>query len=76
MVDNKILQLLLDKLTKLEKDLASFRKETKEGFEKVHDRLDTQGRQVAYLEDDAPTREEFDELDGRVRKVEKKIVLV
>lgn len=33
-------------------------------------RIDKLGRQFAYLEDDTPTREEFDGLEKRVDKIE------
>jgi hypothetical protein len=33
-------------------------------------RIDKIGPQVARLEDDTPTREEFDDLDNRVKKLE------
>lgn len=36
-------------------------------------RIDKLGRQLAYLEDDAPTREEFDNLEKRVDNVEHKV---
>ena len=36
-------------------------------------RLDKLGKQLAYLEDDTPTREENDKLEERVAKVEKTI---
>lgn len=36
-------------------------------------RLDKIGRQLAYLEDDAPTRDEFDNLEERVDKIEEKV---
>ena len=35
-------------------------------------RLDNIGRQLAYLEDDAPTREEFDSLEKRVDNIEQR----
>lgn len=35
-------------------------------------RMDKLGNQLAYLEDDAPTREEFDDLEKRVGNVEQK----
>lgn len=35
-------------------------------------RIDKIGKQVAFLEDDAPTREEFDNLEDRVGKLERK----
>ena len=38
----------------------------------VENRLDNIGKQLAYLEDDAPTREEFDGLEKRVGKLERK----
>ena len=44
-------------------------------FEKnLTSRIDKLGRQLAYLEDDAPTREEHDNLEKRVVKVEQKPV--
>src|SRR5438132_428092 len=35
-------------------------------------RLDKIGKQLAYLEDDTPTREEFDKLENRVVEIENK----
>ncbi len=43
----------------------------KNGFKEVHERLDTQGKHLAYLDDDAPTRKEFDGVVKRVEKIEK-----
>lgn len=43
---------------------------------KLTDRLDKIGRQLAYLEDDAPTREEFDKLEGRIDQLEQKVTSV
>lgn len=39
-------------------------------------RIDKLGKQLAYLEDDTPTREEYDELEKRVDKIEQKAVSV
>ena len=39
-------------------------------FDEVDQRLDKQGAQLAYLEEDAPTREEHDALEKRVEKIE------
>lgn len=36
------------------------------------EKIDNIGRQLAYLEDDAPTREEFSKLEKRVCKLEQK----
>jgi len=41
--------------------------------ERLTNRIDKIGSQLAYLEDDAPTREEHDNLEKRVAKVEKVI---
>lgn len=50
---------LENKLDKVEKNLTN--------------RIDRLGKQLAYLEDDAPTREEYDNLVGRVDKIEQKV---
>ena len=39
-------------------------------------RIDKVGRQLAYLEDDTPTREEYDKLEKRVNKLEHKAISV
>lgn len=39
-------------------------------------RIDRLGKQIAYLEDDTPTREEFDKLENRVDKMEQKVVSI
>ena len=51
------------KLDRLEKKVDG-------GFKKVNERIDKLGKSLAYLEDDAPTRDEFDVLTGRVDKIE------
>ncbi len=58
------------KFAKSDKKIDVLRKEMKEGFAEVNKRLDKQGTQLAYLEDDAPTREEHDDLEKRVEKIE------
>lgn len=55
----------------LKEELTILREETRDGFREVHKRLDKQGQQLAYLDDDAPTREEHDGLVKRVEKLEK-----
>ena len=42
---------------------------------KLTGKLDKIGRQLAYLEDDTPTREEFDNLENRVDNIEQKATL-
>lgn len=39
---------------------------------KLTTRIDKIGKQLAYIEDDAPTREEFGKLEKRVDKLEQK----
>jgi hypothetical protein len=46
------------------------------GVEKIlTDRIDRLGKQLAFLEDDAPTREEFDTLKNKVDKIGHKVTL-
>lgn len=46
-----------------------------DGVEKrLTERIDKLGKQIAYLEDDTPTREEFDGLTSRVDKIEKNFI--
>jgi len=61
---------LSEKIDKVDKKVGVLEKKIDEGFEKVNRRLDKQGAQLAYLEDDAPTIREFDKLGKRVAKLE------
>lgn len=61
---------LLGEISKLDVKLESFRQEVNNKFDEVNKRLDKQGAQLAYLEDDAPTREEHANLEKRVEKIE------
>ena len=70
MNDTKILQTIVDSIASLRKEMLEGFKRIDDNLEKVHERLDKQGEQLAYLEDDAPTREEFDQLENRVKKLE------
>jgi len=72
MSDNKLLQAILDGQTSIKKEVGDLKEEMKRGFENVNERLDKQGAQLAYLEDDAPTRDEHDDLEKRVGKLENK----
>ena len=67
---------LLEEIAKLSKKLdnesGSLRREMKDGFTEVHKRLDKQGAQLAFLEEDTPTREEHDGLERRVGKIEQR----
>lgn len=74
---------LLKKIDDLDKKFTAKFDDVDRRFAKVDKRFDTLernltkridklGRQLAYLEDDTPTREEHDELAKRVRKLEQK----
>lgn len=67
--DTKILQSILDGQVSIRKDIKRVEKS-------LTARIDKIGKAVAYLEDDAPTREEHDELEDRVEKVEVQIASV
>lgn len=54
------------KIEKLDKKIDSVEKN-------LTNRIDKLGLQLAYLEDDTPTREDFDHLADRVDKIEQKI---
>lgn len=73
MSDTKILQAILDGQKLIRDDIKSLEEKTDKGFKDVNSRLDKQGKSLAYLEDDAPTIAEFDKLEKRVNKVEKKL---
>jgi peptidoglycan hydrolase CwlO-like protein len=55
MSDTKILQLVLDKVTTVDKKIDEVKEEVKENGKRI-DRL---GLDLARLQDDAPTIEEF-----------------
>lgn len=66
-----MLQVLIKGQDALKEELAVLREETRKGFRETHERLDKQGRQLAYLDDDAPTQEAHEGLIKRVEKIEK-----
>jgi len=68
--DTKLIQAILDGQKVLSNKIDKIDRKVDEGFEKVNDRLDKQGAQLAYLEDDAPTIKEFNQLKRKVIKLE------
>lgn len=83
MSDTKMLQAIINGQKALEErlmgEIGKVRKDIKNVDVKVErngERLDVLGLQLAELEDDSPTREEFDDLDKRVKRVEKSIASV
>ena len=68
--DTKMLQVILDKVTKLDKKVDTGFKEVKEEILENRKRIDKFGYELAELSDDAPTIEEFDDLEKRATKLE------
>lgn len=75
--DTKLLQAIIDGQKALEQRLSEkidkVEKKVNENgnrLDKVNERLDLQGSQLAYLEDDAPTIKEFNRLERKVAKLE------
>ncbi|OGZ28817.1 MAG: hypothetical protein A2562_00095 [Candidatus Nealsonbacteria bacterium RIFOXYD1_FULL_39_11] len=61
---------LLGEIKKVDKKVDLLKKSMDKGFKDVNARVDKLGKSLAYLEDDAPTREEFEDLDKRVGNLE------
>lgn len=77
MTDSKMLQAVANSIALMRKEMKDGFKEMKDemgkGFKDVNERLDMQGKSLAYLEDDAPTREEHRKLKKRVKRLEDKV---
>lgn len=69
---NALKQDLSNQIKKLDVKIDRVEENLTKMIKKVDERVDMIGKQLAYLEDDAPTREEFDNLAGRVDKLEEK----
>lgn len=76
MADTKILQAILDGLNRIGEELKGFKTEAYKRFDKIDDRIDKLGLQIANLEDDAPTIEEFNTLEKKVEKLQKQVASV
>ena len=61
---------LLGEIKKVDKKVDLLKKSMDKGFKDVNARVDKLGKSLAYLEDNAPTREEFEDLDKRVGNFE------
>jgi len=68
-----MLQMVLNKISSVDKSVESIGKKMEKGFKEVNKRLDLIGSDVAHLQDDTPTVEEHDGLEKRVGKLEKHI---
>jgi len=72
MPDTKILQSIFDGQTSIRKDIKEVKEELKKTETRLTGRIDKLGLQIARLEDDAPTVDEFEKLVRRVTKLENK----
>ena len=73
MSDTKLLQSI-DKVSSVDWKVDKGFKEVNIHFEETNKRIDKLGLQIVRLEDDAPTIEEFDNLEKRVSKLENQVV--
>jgi len=75
----KMLTAMANSQSKLREDMMSEFKTVNKKIDavdqKLTQRIDTLGRDLAYLEDDAPTREEHEEVELRLKKVESKVLI-
>lgn len=70
---NKMFQKVLDGQVAIRKDINKIDLKIDGVEERLTKRIDKLGLQIANLEDDTPTIEEFDKLERRVSKVEHSI---
>lgn len=73
--DTKILQSILDGQTSIKKGLNEGFKNVDLRFDGIDKRIDKLGLQLANLEEDAPTIEEFEGLEKKVVKIQKRLAL-
>jgi len=71
-----MLQMVLDKVTLIDKKVDGGFKEVSKRFDETDKRINKLGIQLAELEDDAPTMEEHEDLERRVKKVEHQIASI
>ena len=74
MADTKLIQAVLDRVTKIDQKVDKGFKDIDGRFDKTDARIDKLGLELAKLSDDAPTIEEFDNLEKRVSKLESSAV--
>jgi len=74
-----MLQSILDNVVTIKNDVKSLDQKLTKRIDtldqKLTKRIDTLGKDLAILDDDAPTREEFDILGKRITTLEQKITL-
>ena len=67
-------QELSGKIDKVDQKVDRLGERLEGRIDGVEKRLDKIGNQLAYLEDDTPIREEYDELEKRVDKIEQRVI--
>lgn len=70
MSDTKLLQTILDRVNSVDKKVDEVKVEVKITRQTLTKRIDKLGLQIAQLEDDAPTADEFEKLTKRITKLE------
>ena len=66
-------QILVNRIEKVEKKVDKLDKKIDTVEKNLTSRIDKLGKQLAYIEDDTPTRDEFNTLENRISTVEEKI---
>lgn len=72
----KLDKKLSDRIDKLDIKVDGLDKKIDGVEQRLIKRIDKLGLQIAKLEDDAPTWEDFDKLELRVKKVEQKVAAI
>jgi len=62
------------KVDTLDSKVDTLDSKVNKGFKEINERLDKQGRSLAFLEDDVPTIKEFDKLEEKVTKLESRAI--
>jgi len=75
MSDTKMLQKLIDGQVAIRKEVKEVKEAVLATDKKLTMRIDKLGLQIANLEDDAPTMEEFEGLEKKVVKIQNKLAL-
>jgi hypothetical protein len=65
---------LLGEIGKVSVEVKEIKQELKGSEKRLTKRINKLGKQIAYVEDDAPTVKEFDKLEKRVTKPETRFV--
>jgi chromosome segregation ATPase len=73
---HKMLRTIINGQSAMKSELLGRISKLQTDMDKKFEAVDKLGLQIANLEEDAPTIEEFDKLEARVKKVEVKVASV